>query len=79
MIKDFFGIYSPKYEFEFNDAAAGLTLLNVALIILGWKFAPVIGIVNCVASIWKNTPASAHINFYIMQVAFIILNIYFLL
>jgi hypothetical protein len=76
-MKKFFGIES-KYKFEINDFVALLTIANVVLIIMGFWWAPMVGLVNCLVGIGLNIKNRVHINLYIMQVAFIILNIYFL-
>ena len=76
-MKDFFGI-ETKYTFEANDIVALLTIANVVLIIMGFQWAPMVGLVNCVVGIIKKKKNRVHINLYIMQVAFIVLNIYFL-
>lgn len=76
-MKEFFGIEN-KYSFEANDLVALLTIANVILIIMGFWWAPIIGLVNCFIGIGLNIKNRVHINLYIMQVSFIILNIYFL-
>ena len=76
-MKKFFGI-ETKYTFEVNDVVALLTIANVVLIIMGFWWAPIVGLVNCVVGIGLNIKNRVHINLYIMQVAFIVLNIYFL-
>jgi len=76
-MKEFFGI-ETKYTFEANDIVALLTIANVVLIIMGFWWAPMIGLVNCLVGIGLNIKNRVHINLYIMQVAFIVLNIYFL-
>jgi hypothetical protein len=76
-MKKFFGI-ETKYTFEANDIVALITIANVVLIIMGFWWAPMVGLVNCVVGIGLNIKNRVHINLYIMQVAFIVLNIYFL-
>lgn len=76
-MKKFFGI-ETSYSFEANDIVALLTIANVVLIIMGFWWAPMVGLVNCVVGIILNIKNRVHINLYIMQVAFIVLNIYFL-
>ena len=76
-MKKFFGI-EKKYTFEANDIVALLTIANVVLIIMGFWWAPMVGLVNCLVGIGLNIKNRVHINLYIMQVAFIVLNIYFL-
>jgi hypothetical protein len=76
-MKKFFGI-ETIYTFEANDLVALFTIANVVLIIMGFWWAPIIGLVNCLIGIGLNIKNRVHINLYIMQVAFIVLNIYFL-
>jgi len=78
-IKKFFSITETKYQFEIFDILTILTVLNVTLILVGWTLAPTIGIINCIVSIIVNIKNRTHINIYIMQVALIILNVYFLI
>ena len=76
-MKEFFGI-KTTYKFEANDVVALLTIANVVLIIVGFWWAPMVGLVNCIVGIILNIKNRVHINLYIMQIAFIVLNIYFL-
>jgi hypothetical protein len=76
-MKKFFGVVTT-YIFEANDLVALFTIANVVLIIMGFWWAPIIGLVNCLIGIGLNIKNRVHINLYIMQVAFIVLNIYFL-
>ena len=76
-MKKFFGI-EKKYTFEINDIVALVTIANVVLIIMGFWWAPIFGLLNCGIGIVLNIRSHAHINLYIMQIAFIVLNIYFL-
>ena len=77
-MREFFGITSDKYLFEWGDILALLTLLNVTFIFLGFWWAPVLGLCGCGLSVWLNVRSKAHLNMYVMQGALIILNIYFL-
>lgn len=76
-MKEFFGI-ETKYKFEANDIVALITIANVVLIIVGFWWAPIVGLANCFIGIGLNIKNRVHINLYIMQIAFIVLNIYFL-
>ena len=76
-IKKFFGIKS-SYKFEMMDLFALITVANVALVLMGFWWAPIVGLINCGLSIANNIRCKYHINAYIMQVALIILNSYFL-
>lgn len=77
-MKNFFGITS-RYRFEIYDVTALITLLNVCLVIAGFKFAPVFGIINGIICMILNVKGRAHINSYLTQLALIILNTYFLI
>lgn len=77
-MKQFFGITKERYEFEIFDITTVLTIFNVALILCGWRFAPVFGLVNCVVFLVLNVKSNAHINSYLTQISLIILNCYFL-
>lgn len=77
-IKKFFGITESKYVFEWADLSTLLTIINVALVLCGWCYAPIFGIINSVLSIILNIKFNAHINMYVMQFALLVLNFYFL-
>lgn len=75
--KKFFRV-ETKYRFEVADLSAILTVLNVTLILIGIRWAPVLGIVNCVISLVVNVKNRLHLNLYVIQFSLIVLNIYFL-
>lgn len=77
-VKKFFGIENEKYIFEWADITSLLTVLNVALVVAGFHWAPWVGIVNSSLGLLLNVKFKSHINMYVMQVALIILNSYFL-
>lgn len=77
-MKKFFKIESNKYIFEWADICTFLTIVNVALVLLGYWFAPIIGIINAVLGIALNIYFKSHINSYLTMIALIILNCYFL-
>lgn len=77
-IKEFFGIEKKKYVFEWGDVSALFTVLNVVFVVLGYWWAPILGLINSVLSIVLNTRHKTHLNLYIIQIALIILNVYFL-
>lgn len=77
-MKEFFGITEKTYKPEWADLSALLTILNVIFILLGYWWAPIIGIVNCVINIVLAVISRAHINIYALNLALVILNIYFL-
>ena len=77
-MKKFFYI-EEAYRFEWNDIRAIATIVNVILIMMfGLKIAW-FGLFLAVVGIIKNYKGDRHINSYIMYVANIILNVYFLL
>lgn len=77
-IKKFFGITEKEYKFEWNDITALLTIINVTLVVMGFAWAPIVGLINCGLGLILNVKFRTHINLYAMQIALIILNIYFL-
>lgn len=77
-IKKFFRITEKKYVFEWCDISAILTILNVTLVLAGFWFAPIFGLMNCVLSLVLNVKFKAHINMYVIQIYLVVLNIYFL-
>lgn len=77
-MKNFFSITEKKYVFEWMDIFAIVTILNVTLVVLGFWWAPAIGIINCYLNIRYSVKNRAHINTYVMQIALLILNFYFL-
>lgn len=77
-MRKFFGIESDKYVFEWGDVTTGLTILNVVLVLVGIAWAPVIGIVNSILGLILNIKFKTHLNMYVMQLALIVLNVYFL-
>lgn len=78
LIKKFFGITESKYVFEWADVSTLLTIINVTLVLCGWYYAPIFGIINSVLSIILNIKFNAHINMYVIQFALLVLNFYFL-
>lgn len=77
-MRKFFGIESDKYVFEWGDVTTGLTILNVVLVLVEIAWAPVIGIVNSILGLILNIRFKTHLNMYVMQLALIVLNMYFL-
>ena len=78
LMKDFFGIEEKQYVFEWGDISALLTVLNVFFIVMGIWWAPFFGLANCVLAIVGMIKAKAHLNAYIIQMALIVLNVFFL-
>lgn len=77
-MKEFFGIETNKYVFEWADITTLLTILNVMLVVMGFYWAPIVGLVNCGLGLVLNIINRTHINMYAMQIALIVLNAYFL-
>lgn len=77
-MREFFTIEEKEYKFEIWDLTALITILNVAFILMGFWWAPILGLVNCAICLVMNVINKVHINNYITQVALIVLNIYFL-
>lgn len=77
-MRELFGIKEKKYVFEWGDISALITVLNVVFIVLGYWWAPVLGLMNAILSIVLNAYNKTHLNLYIIQIALIILNMYFL-
>lgn len=77
-MREFFSIEEKEYKFEIWDLTALITILNVAFILMGFWWAPILGLVNCAICLVMNVINKVHINNYITQVALIVLNIYFL-
>ena len=78
MLKEFFSIKENSYKFGMTDLTTLVTILNVAFILMGFWWAPILGIVNCGICIVLNILNHAHINIYVTQIALIVLNVYFL-
>lgn len=77
-MREFFGIKESNYKFEMADLTTLVTILNVAFVLMGFWWAPILGIVNCVVCIALNIINNTHINMYITQIALVVLNVYFL-
>lgn len=77
-IKRFFGIEMP-YRFEWNDLRAGITLLNVILIMIFGLSVSWFGLAVALFGIFKDLSQHRHINDVLMHLANIILNIHFLI
>ena len=77
-MREFFSIEEKEYKFEIWDLTALITILNVAFILMGFWWAPILGLANCAICLVMNVINKVHINNYITQVALIVLNIYFL-
>ena len=78
-MKKFFSITENHYQFDIMDLITLLTILNVGFILLGYWFAPIFGIIACVISLGVSIKNNGYINNYVMQLALLVLNFYFLL
>ena len=78
-IKKFFSIEQDNYNFNIYDLTALFTILNVILIIVGFRFASVFGLVNCFICLAMAIRNHAFLNVYVTQIALVILNIFFLM
>lgn len=78
MIKKFFGIKEENYRFEIWDLTSVVTVLNVVFVLMGFWWAPILGIANCIICTVLNVKNNAHINAHVTQIALVVLNIYFL-
>lgn len=76
-IKKFFKIETP-YKFEWGDVSALITILNVALVLMGFWWAPIVGLAGCALNLMLNVRGRAHLNLYLIQIALVVLNVYFL-
>ena len=77
-VKNFFGIDEKEYKFEWCDITTIITVFNVIFVLMGFWWAPVLGIANGILNLVLNVKYHTHINMYIMQIALLILNGYFL-
>ena len=77
-MKKFFDIKEEEYRFEIWDLTALITIFNVAFVLMGFWWAPILGLANCTICLIANVKNHAHINNYVTQIALIILNCYFL-
>jgi hypothetical protein len=77
-MKKFFDIKEKTYKFEIADLTSIITVLNVAFVLLGFWWAPFFGVANCILGLIINIKNHLHINMYVLQIALLVLNIYFL-
>lgn len=76
-MKEFFGI-KEAFRLEMADITTLITVFNVAFILMGFWWAPMFGVCNCIMGVIINIKNRLHINMYVMQIALLVLNIYFL-
>ena len=65
-------------KIEANDISALLVVLNVILLIAGWAYAPYFGIMNCVWGLMNAIAHKEHFNVYVINIAILLMNVYFL-
>ena len=76
-IKKFFKI-EEKYRFEWNDLRCGITLLNIALIMIFGLKISWFGLVVALIGLIKDFTTDRHINGILMHLGNAVLNAYFL-
>ena len=76
-IKNWFGI-ETAYRFEWNDVRCGITILNVALIMLFGLQVSWFGLAIAVFGVCKDLSQHRHINDVLMHLSSVVLNLYFL-
>lgn len=76
-IKKFFKI-EEKYRFEWNDLRCGITLLNIALIMIFGLKISWFGLVVALIGLIKDLTTDRHINGILMHLGNAVLNAYFL-
>ena len=64
-MREFFSIEEKEYKFEIWDLTALITILNVAFILMGFWWAPILGLVNCAICLVMNVINKVHINNYV--------------
>lgn len=68
-----------KYRFEWNDLRALITVINVILIMIYGLSIAWFGLAVAVIGIIKDLTTDRHINGFIMHLANVALNVYFLI
>ena len=76
-MKEFFKI-KDRYEFEWNDLRAVITVLNVVLIMIYGLSIAWFGLAIALIGVVKDLTVDRRINGLIMHLANVALNIYFL-
>lgn len=77
-MKKFFNITEP-YRFEWNDLRCGITLLNVALIMIFGLSIAWFGLAVAIFGMVKDLTSDRRINGLLMHFSSVVLNVYFLL
>lgn len=76
-MKNFFGV-TESYKFEWNDLRAGITFLNVVLIMIFGLSISWFGLVVAIIGLVKDFTIDRRINGILMHFSSAILNVYFL-
>ena len=76
-MKNFFGI-TESYKFEWNDLRAGITFLNVVLIMIFGLSISWFGLAIAIIGLVKDFTIDRRINGILMHFSTAILNVYFL-
>lgn len=76
-IKRFFRIEEP-FKLEYNDLRAGITLINVALIMIFGLSISWFGLAVALIGVVKDLMTDRRINGLLMHLSNVMLNIYFL-
>lgn len=77
-VKNWFGI-ETAYRFEWNDVRCGITILNVALIMLFGLQVSWFGLAIALFGVCKDFSQHRHINDVLMHLSSVALNVYFLM
>lgn len=76
-MKNFFGV-TESYKFEWNDLRAGITFLNVVLIMIFGLSISWFGLAIAIIGLVKDFTIDRRINSILMHFSSAILNVYFL-
>lgn len=77
-MKEFFKIKTP-YKFEYNDLRALITVINVILIMIFGLSIAWFGLAVALIGVIKDLKIDRHINGFVMHLASVALNVYFLI
>lgn len=77
-LKKFFQLEQP-YKFEYNDLRAGITLINVILIMIFGLSISWFGLAVALIGVVKDLAKDRRINGLLMHLSNVMLNIYFLI
>lgn len=77
-MKNFFNI-TDNYKFEWNDLRAGITILNVVLIMIFGLSISWFGLAVAVFGLVKDFTGDRRINGILMHLSSVALNVYFLI